>query len=67
MNYPGLILKNIHYFEGKTRYQLIKELSRNHKIAKSTIKYNINKLINKGLIKLNEQKLIMNNELSDVK
>jgi DNA-binding MarR family transcriptional regulator len=52
--YPGFILECLKDFEGKTQYKAVKEISRRHGIATSTIKYVFRKLVSKGLINYDE-------------
>ncbi|MBD3312721.1 hypothetical protein GF352_04685 [archaeon] len=50
MIYPGFILNCLVDFIGSTQYRAVKEISRRHDLATSTIKYVFRKLVAQGLI-----------------
>lgn len=50
MIYPGFILERLVDYIGFTQYRAVKDLSREHDLAKSTIKYAFRKLVSQGLI-----------------
>lgn len=58
---PGLIIKLLPGYTGCTQYKAVKEISRKYKIATSTIKYIIHKLIQTGIITYNCSGILINN------
>lgn len=50
MIYPGFLLERLVDYVGDTQYRAVKEISRRHDLATSTIKYVFRKLVASGYI-----------------